>query len=393
MAQIDNLLRTTVSEDASDLHLSAGTQPHLRKNGDLEPFGEKVLDNKQVQDLVFEILTEKQKRMFVENWELDCSYALPGVGRFRVNVFIQGRGVSAVLRVIPEEVKSVRELNLPQPIRNLINVSRGLVLITGPTGSGKSTTLASLIHEINTQRSEHIITIEEPIEFVHQSKKALVNQRELHSHTKSFSNALKSALREDPDVILVGEMRDLETIELAITAAETGHLVFGTLHTNDAPSTVERVIDVFPSERQEQIRNMLSGSLRGVVAQTLFKRIDKPGRIAAFEVLKNTSAISNLIREGKTFQIRSTMELGKSQGMISFEDSLSELVNSKVIEHAQAERFLGRPLRVKASGTPPSSLGKSPMNKKPPSPQEKQTPKSAGETTGLNKGFGFKKAN
>lgn len=345
MAQIDQLFRLMVEHDASDLHLSSGSRPYLRQNGEMVQLEHDVLSNEDVQSLVFEILSEKQKRQFVENWELDCSYSLHEVARFRCNIFMQRRGLGAVFRVIPTEIKSVAELGLPEAIKKLIDVNRGLILVTGPTGSGKSTTLASLLHTINLERREHILTIEDPIEFVHDNRMSLINQREVSSHTKSFANALKAALREDPDIILVGEMRDLETIELAMTAAETGHLVFGTLHTNSAASTIDRIIDVFPVDQQAQIRVMLSESLRGVIAQSLFKRLDKPGRIAAIEILINTPAISNLIREGKTFQIPSSMQTGASSGMLTFEKYLGDLVAQGKVSNDEASAFLGKKIR------------------------------------------------
>jgi twitching motility protein PilT len=300
------------------------------------------LTNEAVQALVFEIINEKHKKLLMEQWELDTSYAVPGLGRFRCNVFIQRRGMGAVFRVIPEKIKTVQELGLPETINKLMEVSRGLILVTGPTGSGKSTTLAAMIHTINMTRREHILTVEDPIEFVHENRMCLVNQREVSSHTKSFANALKAALREDPDIILVGEMRDLETISLAITAAETGHLVFGTLHTNSAAKTVDRIIDAFPEGQQAQIRAMLAESLRGVIAQTLFPRADKPGRVAALEVMVNTFAVANLIREGKTFQIPSAMQTGGSDGMITFESSISKLVSEGKIHKADGDAFLGK---------------------------------------------------
>ncbi len=342
MAEIDKLFKLMVQQNASDMHLSAGTQPFFRIHGEMVGLNHPPLDNNVVQGLIFEILNEKQKRLFVENWEMDTSYSLPGVGRFRVNVFMQRRGMGGVFRVIPEQVKSAKELNLPQMIMDMVDVPRGLVLVTGPTGSGKSTTLASLIHDINLTRKEHIMTIEDPVEFVHENRMSLINQREVHSHTKSFANALKAALREDPDIILVGELRDLETIQLAMTAAETGHLVFGTLHTNNAAKTVDRIIDVFPMEQQSQIRVMLSESLRGVVAQTLFPRADKPGRIAAFEVLTNSHAVANLIREGKTFQIPSIMQTQMDAGNMTFEYHLNKLVGEGKVDKLLANTFLGK---------------------------------------------------
>lgn len=342
MAEIDKLFKLMVAQNASDMHLSAGTAPYFRIHGEMVQLNHPPLESDAIQALIFEILNEKQKRGFVENWELDTSYQVPGTGRFRVNVFMQRRGMGAVFRVIPEKIRSAREMGLPQMILDLIDTPRGLVLVTGPTGSGKSTTLASLIHEINTTRKEHIITVEDPIEFVHENQMSLINQREVASHTKSFSNALRAALREDPDIILVGELRDLETIQLAMTAAETGHLVFGTLHTNNAPKTIDRIIDVFPEGQQAQIRVMLSESLRGVVAQTLFPRADKPGRIAAFEVLTNTHAVANLIREGKTHQVPSIMQTQMESGMMTFEYHLNKLVADGKVDKQMANIFLGK---------------------------------------------------
>lgn len=342
MAELDKLFRIMTAQGASDLHLSAGSPPYIRVNGDMTALPQPTLNTEQVQGLIFEILTEKQRRVFIENWELDCTYQLSGVGRFRCNVFMQRRGMGGVFRVIPEVIKTVEELCLPKVVNELINYNRGLVLVTGPTGSGKSTTLAALLNTINLERSEHIITIEDPIEFVHENKKSLINQREVSSHTKSFANALRAALREDPDIILVGELRDLETIQLAMTAAETGHLVFGTLHTNSAPKTVDRIIDAFPQNQQAQIRVMLSESLRGVIAQNLFKRADADGRIAAIEVLMNTPAVSNLIREGKTFQIPSVMQTGQDFGMITFENSIGQLVKDGKMDKATSDQFFGK---------------------------------------------------
>ena len=341
MATIDELFKVMVEQGASDLHITSGAPPHLRLHGNMVPLNYRELSNQDVQGLMFEILSEKQKKAFVEKWELDFAYTLKDVGRFRCNLFMQRKGLGAVMRIIPEKIKTASELGLPPALMDLIDCDRGLVLVTGPTGSGKSTTLASLIHEINATREAHIITVEDPIEFVHPNIKSLVNQREVGSHTKSFSNALKAALREDPDILLVGELRDLETISLALTAAETGHLVFGTLHTNSAAKTVDRIIDVFPAGQQQQIRTMLSESLRGVVAQTLFTRADGQGRVAAYEVLRNTKAIANLIREGKLHQIASAMQTGAAHGMILFEKYIEELVKKGKVSANDAKTFLG----------------------------------------------------
>lgn len=364
MAEIDKLFKLMVQQNASDMHLSSGGPPFFRIHGEMQALNHPALENDAVQALVFEILTEKQKRAFVENWELDTSYWVQGVGRFRVNVFMQRRGMGAVMRVIPEVIKSAKEMNLPQAIVDMIDTPRGLILVTGPTGSGKSTTLASLIHEINTTRKEHIITIEDPIEFVHENRGCLINQREVSSHTKSFSNALRASLREDPDIILVGELRDLETIQLAMTAAETGHLVFGTLHTNNAPKTIDRVIDVFPQAQQQQVRTMLSESLRGVVAQSLFPRADKPGRVAAFEFITSNHAIANLIREAKTHQIPSIMQTQMDGGMMTFEYHLNKLVAEGKVDKALADNFLGKRDKKDHEGpaAKPAAPGAKPAN-------------------------------
>src|SRR6266853_1176277 len=315
MARIDDLLRQMKQQGASDLHLTSGSAPYMRINGDMVKLNYRNVTDETCRALIFEILTENQKELFTENCDLDLSYPLNGVGRFRVNVFMQRNGVSAVFRLIPENIKTIDELDLPEQLASLINASEGLILVTGPTGSGKSTTLASLIHTINEKQQAHIITIEDPIEFVHQNRQCLISQRELASHTKSFGAALRAALREDPDIILVGEMRDLETISLAITAAETGHLVFGTLHTNSASKTIDRLIDIFPAERQSQVRTMVSESLEGVIAQTLLPTTDGKSRVAAIEILVGVSALRNLIREDKTTQIQSVMQVGGQHGM------------------------------------------------------------------------------
>ncbi len=363
MAQIDHLFKIMVAQNASDLHLSSGAPPFLRLHGEMVKLDHPELNNESVQALVFEILTEKQRRGFVENWELDCSYAVAGLGRFRCNVFMQRRGMGAVFRVIPEKIKTIQELGLPEILNKLISIPRGLILVTGPTGSGKSTTLAAMLHTINMTERQHILTVEDPIEFVHENRMSLFNQREVSSHTKSFANALKAALREDPDTMLVGEMRDLETISLAITAAETGHLVFGTLHTNSAAKTVDRIIDAFPEAQQAQIRVMLSESLRGVVAQTLFPRADQPGRVACIEILLNTFAVANLIREGKTFQIPSVMQTSAGDGMMNFESHLKILVAAGKVTKEASDNFLGKASKEKESPAP--SATKAPSS--PPS--------------------------
>ena len=342
MATIDDLFRLMVEQKASDLHVTSGAPPYLRVHGDMTPLNYRQLTSQDVQGLIFEILNEKQKKAFIEKWELDFAYVLDGVGRFRCNVYMQRKGLGAVFRTIPEKIKTAQELNLPQSILDLVDCDRGLILVTGPTGSGKSTTLAAMIQHINSTRDAHILTVEDPIEFVHPNLKCLVNQREVGAHTKSFANALKAALREDPDIILVGELRDLETISLALTAAETGHLVFGTLHTNSAVKTMDRIIDVFPSGQQPQIRAMMSESLRGVVAQSLFTRADKMGRVAAFEILKGTKAVSNLIREGKNHQIPSIMQTSAGQGMILYEKYVDDLVKKGLVSAADAKTFLGK---------------------------------------------------
>lgn len=342
MATIDELFKLMVEQGASDLHVTSGAAPFLRLHGNMVPLNYRELTNQDVQGLIFEILSEKQKKAFVEKWELDFAYTLSGIGRFRCNIFMQRKGLGAVFRIIPEKIKTAQELGLPPAVMDIIDCDRGLILVTGPTGSGKSTTLAALIHQINMTREAHIITVEDPIEFVHPNIRSLINQREVGSHTKSFGNALKAALREDPDIILVGELRDLETISLALTAAETGHIVFGTLHTNSAAKTIDRIIDVFPAGQQAQIRTMLAESLRGVVAQTLFSRADGQGRVAAYEIMRNSKAIANLIREGKIHQIASAMQTGANQGMILFEKYIEDLVKKGKVSSADAKTFLGQ---------------------------------------------------
>ncbi|MDQ2921559.1 MAG: type IV pilus twitching motility protein PilT [Acidobacteriota bacterium] len=351
MARIDEILKQMMEREASDLHLTSGSAPYLRVHGEMVKLNYKDLTPEVCQALLFEILSAPQRESFLETWDLDFSYSLKGVGRFRVNVFRQRHGVGAVFRRIPESIKTIQDLGLPPNITNLLDVSEGLILVTGPTGSGKSTTLASLIDTINTGRRAHIITIEDPIEFVHHNKNSLINQREVSSHTKSFHQALRAALREDPDVVLVGEMRDLETISLTMTAAETGHVVLATLHTNSATKTVDRIIDVFPEAQQAQIRVMLAESLRGVVAQSLVRRADGNGRVAVVEILVNIPAVANLIREGKTFQIHSSMQTGQVHGMITFESAMNDLVRKGIVSREDGHSFLARRSAGKSSNS------------------------------------------
>ena len=336
MARIDQFLTLMVQHKGSDLHLTVGSPPIIRQHGHLERVKFRDLTQADMEALMFEIMRPDHKQKFDETNDADFAYELEGVARFRINMFRQRKGIGAVLRTIPSEVLSADTLKLPEGIRRFCKLSKGLVLVTGPTGSGKSTTLAAMIDLINETRADHILTIEDPVEFVHRNKKGLVNQREVGTHTKSFASALRAALREDPDVILVGEMRDLETIELGIMAAETGHLVFGTLHTNSAAQTVDRIINVFPSEQQEQIRAGLGESLRGVVAQQLLRTADGKGRVAAHEIMVGTPALGNLIREGKTHQIPSTIQTGKKDGMQLMDAVLHELVKSKTVTGEEA---------------------------------------------------------
>jgi twitching motility protein PilT len=330
VAQIDKLFRILKERKASDLHISVGAPPIIRISGDLTPLSTNLLPQNESKKLLYEIMSPYQQERFEKTMEMDFAYSLDGVGRFRANIFMQNRGIAGVFRMIPEEILTIEQLKSPSQLLNFAKFHKGLVLCTGPTGSGKSTTLAALVDYINAHRSDHIITIEDPIEFVHQNKKCLVNQRELGAQTQSYAAALRSALREDPDVILVGEMRDLETIQLALTAAETGHLVFGTLHTSSAAKTIDRIIDVFPSAQQGQVRSMLSESLKGVMAQTLVKKVGG-GRIAAIEILVGNPAIANLIREEKTFQINSVLQTSKSEGMQTLDMALLDLYEKKAI--------------------------------------------------------------
>jgi len=332
---ITELLAFSAKQGASDLHLSAGLPPMIRVDGDVRRINLPALDAKAVQELIYDIMNDKQRQDFEELLETDFSFEVPGVARFRVNAFNQNRGAGAVFRTIPAKILSLEELGMGEVFRKITDASRGLVLITGPTGSGKSTTLAAMIDYLNVNRHHHILTIEDPIEFVHESKKCLVNQREVHRDTLGFSEALRSALREDPDVILVGEMRDLETIRLALTAAETGHLVFGTLHTTSAAKTIDRIVDVFPAAEKAMIRSMLSESLHAVVSQTLLKKIGG-GRIAAHEIMMGTAAIRNLIREDKVAQMYSAIQTGGSLGMQTLDMCMKDLVAKGLITREAA---------------------------------------------------------
>jgi len=327
---ITELLAFSAKQGASDLHLSAGLPPMIRVDGDVRRINVPPLDHAQVHDLIYDIMNDKQRKDFEEFFETDFSFEVPGVARFRVNAFNQNRGAAAVFRTIPSKVLTMDDLGMGQVFRDVSLLPRGLVLVTGPTGSGKSTTLAAMIDYINDNRYDHILTIEDPIEFVHESKRCLVNQREVHRDTLGFSEALRSALREDPDIILVGEMRDLETIRLALTAAETGHLVFGTLHTTSAAKTIDRVIDVFPAAEKAMVRSMLSESLQAVISQALLKR-RAGGRIAAHEIMRGTSAIRNLIREDKVAQMYSAIQTGQSIGMQTMDQCLQSLFEKKLI--------------------------------------------------------------
>jgi len=332
---ITELLAFSARQNASDLHLSAGLPPMIRVDGEIRRVNVPPMDHGEVQSLIYDIMNDQQRRDFEDQLETDFSFEVPGVARFRVNAFNQSRGAGAVFRTIPSKILSLEDLGMPDVIQEFAKMPRGLVLVTGPTGSGKSTTLAGMIDYINDQRYDHILTIEDPIEFLHESKRCLVNQREVHRDTQSFSAALRSALREDPDVILVGEMRDLETIRLALTAAETGHLVFGTLHTTSAAKTVDRIIDVFPAEEKAMVRSMLSESLMAVVSQTLLKK-KSGGRVAALEIMRGTPAIRNLIREDKVAQMYSAIQTGQSVGMQTMDQSLQTLVDKHIIDIATA---------------------------------------------------------
>ncbi len=338
---LTEMLKFAIQSGASDLHISSGESPMLRIHGDIKRIDMEPLTEEDVHNVIYDILNDQQRKFFEEHQELDFSIPLGEYGRFRVNVFKQNRGEAAVLRTIPNKVKSFEELGLPNICKSIAKADKGLVLVTGPTGSGKSTTLATMVDLINTSSNKHIITIEDPIEFIHESKKCLINQREVGEHTHNFANALRSALREDPDVILVGEMRDLETISLALTAAETGHLVFATLHTNNAPKTIDRIVDAFPAGQQAQIRTMLSETLYAVVSQILIKQTDGKGRVPALEIMICTPAIKNLIREAKTAQIFSTLQTSQKHGMQTMEASIKYLLARRIISPEEVQHILG----------------------------------------------------
>jgi len=357
VAKIDAFFKLMNEQSASDLHLVAGSQPILRVHGDMERVKYKILGNDELKAMLYEIAPEDKIKTFEETGDIDFAYEIPNLARYRANYFQQKWGIGAVFREIPSTIMTVEQLGLPPVLNKLSMLHKGLVLVTGPTGSGKSTTLAAMIDHVNRNKRSHIITIEDPVEFVHQSKGCVINHREVGVHTRGFKSALRGALREDPDIILVGEMRDLETIELALEAASTGHLVFGTLHTSSAAKTVDRVIDVFPSHQQAQIRTTLSESLKGVIAQNLFKRIDKKGRMAVLEIMVVTPAVANLVREGKTFQIPSAIQTGKKYGMQSLDDAILEALQSRKISEEDAyDKALVKDRFIQFLKTPPEFI-------------------------------------
>ncbi len=357
MAKIDAFFKLMNEQGASDLHLASGQPPALRVRGEIERVKFKVLDSDDLRGMLYEIAPEQKIKLFEENGDIDFGYEIPGLARYRANFFMQRNGVAAVFREIPNEIMTADQLGLPSVVSKLATLPRGLILVTGPTGSGKSTTLAAIIDVANRSRKDHIITVEDPIEFVHQSQGCIVNHREVGVHTNSFSTALRGALREDPDIILVGEMRDLETISLAVEAASTGHLVFSTLHTSSAYKSVDRVIEVFPSQEQPLIRSTLADGLRAVIAQTLFKRIDRKGRVAALEILIANPAVRNLIREGKTHQVPSMIQTGKKYGMVLLDDSIMDLYKKGMIGADEAYAKSNEKSRFRAMlKTPPADF-------------------------------------
>ncbi len=357
MAKIDALLKLMNDQGASDLHLVADSQPIFRIHGEIERVEYESLQNDELKEMLYEVAPKNKIEVFEETGDVDFAYEIPNLARYRANFFQQKRGLGAVFREIPEEILTIEQLGLPASITKLSMLHEGMVLVTGPTGSGKSTTLAAMVDHVNKNRKNHIITVEDPVEFVHKNQGCVINHREVGVHTKSFKSALRGALREDPDVILVGEMRDLETIELALEAASTGHLVLATLHTQNATKTIDRVIDVFPAHQQSQIRTSLSESLKGVVAQKLLKRVDKEGRVAVFEILVVTSAVSNLIREGKTFQIPSAIQTGRKYGMQSLDDAILAALNSKKISVEDAyDKAIVKDRFVKLLPEPPEFI-------------------------------------
>jgi len=355
-ADLQALLKAIVDAGASDLHFSSGVPPLARLRGEMVPFQAPDLSPDEARTALLAILDDPQRRQFEERREIDFAFEIAGLARFRANFFEQRRGIGAVFRVISSKIATLDDLGAPAILKDLALRDRGLILVTGPTGSGKSTTLAAMIDYVNQNRQGHIITIEDPIEFVHERKKCLINQREVGIHTESFANALRSALREDPDVLLVGELRDLETTALAVTAAETGHLVFGTLHTNSAAKTIDRLIDIFPADRQAQVRTMVSESLEGIVAQSLIPTADKKARVAAYEILVGVPALRNLIREDKTTQIQSVIQVGASHGMMTLDQALKELVTSGKITRAAALARSTNPKLFESAITLPSAV-------------------------------------